>query len=88
MARIAIELFGVPRLRAGTACVLVEASTVGEALLGLRTSVPAMGAIVLDGGEVHPAYRVCRNGDVFTGESTEPLAPGDVLLLLAADAGG
>ena len=41
MASICCELYGVPRLRAGTARVEVEGNTVGEALADLLRHCPA-----------------------------------------------
>jgi molybdopterin converting factor small subunit len=85
---ITIELFGVPRLRAGTGCVRVEATTLATALAGLGRACPALDGPVLDGERLHPSYLVCRNGDDFVSDPSTPLADGDVLLLLAADVGG
>ena len=43
---------------------------------------------VLREGRLHPAYRVCLNGDRFVSDPETALADGDELLLLAADVGG
>lgn len=85
---ILVELFGVPRLRAGTGRVPLDASTVGEALRGLARRCPALDGPVIAGGTVHPAYRLSINGDRFVDDPATPLADGDALLLLAADVGG
>jgi molybdopterin converting factor small subunit len=85
---ITIELFGVPRLRAGIGRVTLEAVDVGEALRGLGQACPALEGSVLREGRVHPAYRLSLNGDRFLTEPATALADGDVLLLLAADVGG
>ena len=85
---IAIELYGVPRLRAGTALVRVEASDVGSALRGLTATCPNLaGSVILD-DRVHPAYKLSLNGDQFLTDPRQELVDGDVLLLLAADVGG
>lgn len=86
--RITIELFGVPRLRAGTGLVMLEAGDVGSALRGLGRACPALEGSVLREGRVHPAYKLSLNGDRFVTEPATALAEGDVLLLLAADVGG
>jgi molybdopterin converting factor small subunit len=85
---ITIELFGVPRLRAGTGCVRLEASSLALALSGLGQLCPALDGPVIKGERVHPAYRLYLNGDRFVSDPATPLADGDVLLLLAADVGG
>jgi molybdopterin converting factor small subunit len=85
---VAVEFFGVPRLRAGTARLEVEAATLAEALRAVADRCPALAGTVIRGDRVHPAYRVCLNGDRFLDGPGTPLAEGDALLLLAADAGG
>jgi molybdopterin converting factor small subunit len=85
---ITIELFGVPRQRAGKARLEVQAHTLGEALRALSRACPALEASVLANGAMHPAYRVSLNGDRFVSDPATILGEGDALLLLAADAGG
>jgi sulfur-carrier protein len=85
---ITIELYGIPRLRAGTGRVGVAAATVAEALAGLAAAAPGLAGSVLAGGRVPPEYRLSLNGDRFISDPGTPLADGDVLLLLSADAGG
>jgi molybdopterin synthase sulfur carrier subunit len=85
---ITIELFGVPRFRAGLESVTVEATSLGEAFAALGESCPALDALVVKGGRLLPHYIVALNGTVFTADPATPLAPGDVLVLLSADAGG
>ncbi len=85
---IAVEFFGVPRLRAGTGRVTLEATTLGSALAGLGRVCPVLEGSVIQAGTIHPAYRLCLNGDRFVTEPETPLADGDVLLLMAADVGG
>jgi molybdopterin converting factor small subunit len=85
---VTIELFGVPRMRAGLAQVIVEAATVGDALVALGRACPALAGSVIVGNGVHPAYRLSINGQVFVTDTARALQPGDALLLMAADAGG
>jgi molybdopterin converting factor small subunit len=86
--RIEVELFGVPRLRAGVPRLTVEAANLGDALLALGRASPALLGTVLDGGKLHPSYTVNLNGDRFITDPATPLSPGDSLLLLALDVGG
>ena len=85
---VTIELFGVPRLRAGAGCLTVEAATVGDALAALVRSAPALVELVTRSGALNPAYRLCLNTDRFVSDPATLLADGDALLILAADAGG
>lgn len=87
---ITIELYGVPRLRAGVARLSVEAASVAEALAALGRECPALRGTVIDGGGagVNPAYRLSVNGERFVTDPSAPLADGDALILLSADVGG
>jgi molybdopterin-guanine dinucleotide biosynthesis protein A len=85
---VTFELFGVPRLRAGVAEVQVRAATLGDALNALADIIPALAGSVILRGTLHPAYRISLDGEQFLNDSSVPLAGGDRLLLLAADAGG
>jgi hypothetical protein len=88
VAMITIELFGVPRLRAGVASIQIEAVDVGSALRGLATACPGLdGSVVID-GRVRLGYKLSLNGDRFVDEPATGLVEGDALLLLAADVGG
>jgi molybdopterin converting factor small subunit len=85
---ITIELFGVPRLRAGREAVAVEAASLGEALSALAEACPALDPAVVSAGRLSPYYLVAKNGLHVTADPATPLAPGDVLVLLSAEAGG
>ena len=85
---IAIELYGVPRLRAGTGLLHLEASTVGQALRELGRVCPALRDSVLRPELLHAVYKLSLNGERFVSDPETPLADGDVLLLLSADVGG
>ena len=87
-SRITIELFGVPRLRAG-----VARWTWRPATSPARSGASASACPDLEGRSsatagIHPAYKLSLNGDRFVTDPATPLADGDVLLLLAADVGG
>ena len=85
---ITIELFGVPRLRAGTGRITLEAPTLARALEALGRLCPALDGSVLQPGGVHPAFCLCLNAQQFVTDPETPLSDGDVLLLMAADVGG
>ena len=85
---ITIELYGVPRLRAGTGKVSLDAATIAEALKGLANAIPTLAGTVISGGRVLPEYLLSLNGDRFVSDPATVLAEGDILLLLSADVGG
>jgi sulfur-carrier protein len=86
---VTIELFGVPRLRAGREAVAVEAGSLGAALAALAAACPALGEDLLgpDGG-LGEGYLVAIGGERFTRDVAAPLEDGEVLVLLSAQAGG
>ncbi len=83
-----IELFGVPRLKAGGGRFDCDGRTVGEALQSLATICPGLAGSVIGSGRVLPSYILSINGDRFVSDPATPLDDGDVLLLLSADVGG
>ncbi|AKT41841.1 MoaD/ThiS family protein [Chondromyces crocatus] len=85
---VVIELYGVARLRAGHDHVEVEASSLGEAIQALGARCPALSPHVVEGPRLSPSYLVAVNGRHLTADPDTPLAEGDVVVLLSADAGG
>jgi hypothetical protein len=85
---ITVELYGVPRLRAGRARLTLDAADLAGALGALGRACPPLEGAVVIGERIHPAYRLCLNGAEFVSDPATRLADGDVLLLLAADVGG
>jgi molybdopterin-guanine dinucleotide biosynthesis protein A len=89
LPRIQIELFGVPRQRAGVSRLWVEAADLGSALRSLTKTCPSLiGAVLSDEGRLQPAYTVNLNGRRFINDPQTPLTHGDSLILLALDVGG
>ncbi len=85
---VVIELYGIPRLRAGRDALEVEARSLGEALRALGARCPALAPAVVDGERLGPSYLVAVNGRQLTADPATPLTDGDVVVLLSADAGG
>ena len=85
---VTIELYGVPRMRAGRDAVAVEASCLGDALVARGRECPVLAPSVVDGTRLQPCYVVAINGIQFTADATHPLREGDAIVLLSADAGG
>lgn len=85
---ITIELFGVPRMRAGRDSLAVEADSLGEALRALGEACPELGASIVKDGKLSPHYLMALNGLQLTADPLTRLSPGDVLVLISAEAGG
>jgi hypothetical protein len=86
-SRVIVELFGVPRLRAGVAEVALEAATLADLLAGLADRFPALSLRTPD-GRLSPHYRLSLDGQRFLDDLDEALPPGARVLLLSADVGG
>jgi molybdopterin converting factor small subunit len=82
-----VEFLGIPRQRAGVSELEVEAETLGQLLGVLAAQCPAFGELITAGG-LHPSISANLNGDAFVSDLDTPLARGDRLLILSADAGG
>lgn len=85
---VLVELFGVPRLRAGRPACTVTAASIGDAMAALESQCPQLSGTVLANGWPLPAYRLSLNGNSFVTDPAVRLQAGDSLILLAADAGG
>lgn len=85
---VRIELFGVPRMRAGTDSLEVEARTLGEAFQALGRAHPELSPGVVDADGLKPHYLVAVNGLQLTRDPKTRLDPGDVVSILSAEAGG
>ncbi len=87
--RIQVELFGVPRQRAGVSRLWVEGNFVGEALRSLAEACPGLsGTVLTPEGALKAWYAANINGGCFVTDPGTPLEEGDTLLLLSIDAGG
>lgn len=86
--KITIELFGMPRARAGTTELVVSASTVAEALAEVINECPKLADVLREDGFLSSHYLVSLDGQRFVTDLSLALRSGDRLLLLSADAGG
>lgn len=85
---ITIELFGVPRARAGVRELRAPAETVSEALVEAIKQCPNLADVLRTDGSVAPQFLVSLDGRRFVTDVSQRLQDGDRLLLLSADAGG
>jgi molybdopterin converting factor small subunit len=85
---VTIELYGIPRARAGLSEFATQATTVQEALAALAVACPALGELCRPDGRMASHYLLSLGGHRFLADLSKPLKAGDRLLLLSADAGG
>ena len=85
---ITIELFGMPRARAGVKEVVVSASSVAEALSEVIKKCPTLTDVFKADGSLSSQYLLSLDGQRFVTDLSQPLRSDDRLLLLSADAGG
>lgn len=85
---VTVEFLGIPRQRAGRAELELPAATLGDLLAGIERACPGLAGLQQPDGRLSPHYLLSRNGRRFVTDPGEPLAGGDRVLLLSADAGG
>jgi molybdopterin converting factor small subunit len=85
---ITVELYGLPRQRAGRAELTVPAGTVVETLRAVEQACPGLAGLVQAGGRLAPHYLLSVNGERFVDDLNQRLDPTDRMILLSADAGG
>lgn len=83
---VTVELFGLPRHRAGVAEVEIEAGSVADALQQLEAKLPALGKLCDE--TLRSGYLLNLNGRTFITDPQFKLQPGDTLLLFSPDMGG
>ena len=86
--QVTVELFGLPRQRAGQTKVVVDAATVAEALRALIVACPQLAGLTDEAGRVGPHFLVSIDGCEFIGNLQRELQSGERLLVMSADAGG
>ena len=86
--QVTVELFGIPRARAGVSQTLANGSTLGEVFLDLAQRFPALGDECIQGGFLKAGYTANLQGEKFVTDPATMLNEGDSVLLLSIDAGG
>lgn len=84
-----IELFGIARLRAGRAEVVVDAETLGDALRALGRACPGVEPEVVEAGRLTRYFLASLNGGPFLASGEDRgIEPGDTLVIIGNQAGG
>ncbi len=86
--QVTVELFGIPRARAGVSQTVAHGSTLGDVLLDLARRFPALGETCIQDRSLKPGYTANLRGEKFVTDPTLRLREGDAILLLSVDAGG
>ena len=85
---IQVELYGIPRARAGVAKTTANGDRLGDVLADLAGRFPELAETCIDGRRLRLGYTANLRGERFITDSETQLQEGDTLLLLTLDAGG
>jgi molybdopterin converting factor small subunit len=86
--QVAVELFGIPRSRAGLARTTATGANLGDVLADLACKFPQLAETCIDGRALRPGFIANLNAERFVTSPDLPLNDGDTLLLMSLDAGG
>jgi molybdopterin converting factor small subunit len=86
--QIEVELFGIPRSRAGVERTVAVGDCLGAVLLDLSGRFPALAAACIEGRRLRPGFTANLKGERFATSPDTPLQHGDTILLMSLDAGG
>lgn len=88
MCMVQVELFGIPRQRAGLARVEARGTCLSDVLVDLAARYPPLAECCIEDGRLRPGYVASLGNRRFVSDPRTELVPGEVLLILSADAGG
>jgi molybdopterin converting factor small subunit len=86
--KVTVELFGIPRLRAGVSQIEATGATLGEVYFDLSKRFPALGEACISGHSLKAGFTANLRGERFVQDPATMLKDGDSILLLSMDAGG
>lgn len=86
--RITVELYGIPRARAGVAHTSAVGDNLGDVLADLAAKFPLLAGECIEGRTLCRGYIVSLGTERFVSAPETPLGDGDALLLMSLDAGG
>ena len=85
---VTVELFGIPRARAGVATTTATGASLGDVLADLARRFPDLAETCIDDRRLKPGTMASLAGDRFVTDPDTRLEEGACLLILSADAGG
>ena len=83
-----VELFGIPRARAGIAQTTAVGHDLGDVLSDLATRFPELATSCIDGRHLKTGFTANLSGNRFITQPETLLHDGDSVLILSLDAGG
>jgi molybdopterin converting factor small subunit len=86
--QVAVELFGIPRARAGIAKTSAVGSNLGDILADLAAKFPPLAETCIDGRSLRPGFIANLSAERFVTSPETMLRDGDTVLILSMDAGG
>ena len=86
--QVEVELFGIPRARAGVVRTTAEGSNLGDVLADLAGKYPQLAETCIDGRSLRSGFIVNLGAKQFVTSPETPLADGETVLLMSLDAGG
>jgi molybdopterin converting factor small subunit len=86
--QVVVELFGIPRARAGLAQTSAVGENLGDVLANLATRFPQLAETCIEGRALRSGYIANLGAERFVTSPETPLSEGDTILLLSLDAGG
>jgi molybdopterin converting factor small subunit len=85
---ITVELFGIPRARAGVAQTTARGRNLGDVLCDLAQKFPELAETCIDGRNLRAGFTANLGGRQFVTAPDTALRDNDTVLLLSLDAGG
>ena len=85
---VVVELYGVPRLRAGASVVEVPAGSLASVLRAVAAALPGLEPEIVADGRLTEHALAAIDGREFVSDPARPIADGCVLVLISAQAGG
>jgi molybdopterin converting factor small subunit len=85
---VIVELFGIPRARAGVARTTAVGDCLGDVLVDLAARYPALAQTCFEGCNLRAEFIANLGGQRFITAPETPLCDGETVLLLSLDAGG
>ena len=83
-----VELFGIPRARAGIAQTTAIGYDLGDILSDLATRFPELATSCIQGRHLKPGFTANLSGRRFVTDPETLLKHGESVLILSLDAGG
>ncbi len=85
---VKVELFGIPRARAGVAQTISTGNDLGDILTDMASRFPQLAISCIQGRHLKPGFTANLSGHRFVTDPDTLLREGDSVLILSLDAGG